>query len=70
MLLTERTIEMLHQQVRPVRERPIFGLPGNPVSCIVGFLLFVRPALRKMMGQTSNLLLPPVNARAAVPYPA
>jgi molybdopterin molybdotransferase len=50
------------------RERPIFGLPGNPVSCIIGFLLFVRPALRKMMGQTSNLLLPPVNARAAVPF--
>ena len=50
------------------RERPIFGLPGNPVSCIVGFLLFVRPALRKMMGQTSNLLLPAVNARAGVPF--
>ena len=49
-------------------ERPIFGLPGNPVSCIVGFLLFVRPALRKMMGQTSNLLLPPVQVRAAVPF--
>lgn len=49
-------------------ERPIFGLPGNPVSCIVGFLLFVRPALRKMMGQTSNLQLPPVSARAAVPF--
>lgn len=46
----------------------VFGLPGNPVSCIVGFLLFVRPALRKMMGQTSNLLLPAVQARAAVPF--
>ena len=31
---------------------------------MVGFLLFVRPALRKMMGQTSNLLLPEVNVRA------
>jgi len=49
-------------------ERPIFGLPGNPVSCIVCFLLFVRPALRKMMGQTANLLLPEVEARAAVPF--
>jgi molybdopterin molybdotransferase len=45
----------------------VFGLPGNPVSCIVGFLLFVRPALRKMMGRTSNLFLPAVHARAAVP---
>jgi len=29
----------------------VFGLPGNPVSTIVGFHLFVRPALGKMMGQ-------------------
>lgn len=29
----------------------IFGLPGNPVSSLVGFELFVRPALLKMMGQ-------------------
>jgi molybdopterin molybdotransferase len=28
----------------------VFGLPGNPVSSFVGFELFVRPALRKMMG--------------------
>jgi molybdopterin molybdotransferase len=26
----------------------IFGLPGNPVSCLVGFHLFVRPALQVM----------------------
>jgi molybdopterin molybdotransferase len=51
-----------------LRGRLIFGLPGNPVSCIVGFLLFVRPALRKLMGQTSNLLLPAVHAKAAVPF--
>ena len=30
---------------------PIFGLPGNPVSCMVSFELFARPALRKMAGQ-------------------
>ena len=28
----------------------VFGLPGNPVSGIVGFLLFVRPALAAMAG--------------------
>ena len=28
----------------------VFGLPGNPVSTIVGFHLFVLPALRRMMG--------------------
>jgi molybdopterin molybdotransferase len=28
----------------------VFGLPGNPVSSFVTFLLFVRPALRRLMG--------------------
>jgi molybdopterin molybdotransferase len=31
-------------------ERLVFGLPGNPVSSFVGFELFVRPALRRIMG--------------------
>jgi molybdopterin molybdotransferase len=30
--------------------RPVFGLPGNPVSAMVTFELFVRPALRAMSG--------------------
>jgi molybdopterin molybdotransferase len=30
--------------------RLVFGLPGNPVSSFVGFELFVRPGLRKMVG--------------------
>jgi len=30
--------------------KPFFGLPGNPVSSMVTFELFVRPALLKMMG--------------------
>ncbi|PLX42484.1 MAG: hypothetical protein C0608_02330 [Deltaproteobacteria bacterium] len=29
---------------------PVFGLPGNPVSALVSFEQFVRPALRKLMG--------------------
>ena len=28
----------------------VFGLPGNPVSSLVGFELFVRPALRLLQG--------------------
>jgi molybdopterin molybdotransferase len=32
------------------RETLVFGLPGNPVSAIVTFLLFVRPALRRLGG--------------------
>lgn len=30
--------------------RPFWGLPGNPVSAMVTFEVFLRPALRKMMG--------------------
>ena len=30
--------------------KPFWGLPGNPVSAMVTFEVFLRPALRKMMG--------------------
>ena len=30
--------------------KPLFGLPGNPVSSLVAFEQFVRPGLLKMMG--------------------
>ena len=29
---------------------PVFALPGNPVSALVSFEVFVRPALRRMIG--------------------
>ena len=35
--------------------KPVFGLPGNPVSALVVFELFVRPALLKMAGHTELL---------------
>ena len=41
--------------------KPIFGLPGNPVSSLVVFELFVRPALLKMAGH-SELLRPTFRA--------
>lgn len=47
-------------------ERLVFGLPGNPVSAMVTFELFVRPALRKMSG-LSHLFRPRVTARALEP---
>ncbi len=34
------------------RHIPFIGLPGNPVSAMVSFELFVRPALLKMLGET------------------
>ena len=30
---------------------PIFCLPGNPVSALVSFEIFVRPAIRKLLGK-------------------
>jgi molybdopterin molybdotransferase len=33
------------------RKIPFVGLPGNPVSAYVGFMVFVRPALLKMCGR-------------------
>jgi molybdopterin molybdotransferase len=33
-------------------EKFFFGLPGNPVSTFVTFLLFVRPVLAAMQGQS------------------
>ena len=33
----------------------VFGLPGNPVSALVGCELFVKPALRALQGLTDPL---------------
>ena len=43
---------------------PYFGLPGNPVSSMMSFLQFVRPAIRKASGCSAHgLLLPETRAR-------
>lgn len=42
---------------------PLFGLPGNPVSCIVNFHQFVRPWLLACMG-ASRSFLPVLEATA------
>ncbi len=47
---------------------PVFGLPGNPVSSLVSFELFARPALRQMMGH-AHRFRPEVLAAAAQPMP-
>ncbi|MEW6296185.1 MAG: gephyrin-like molybdotransferase Glp [Thermodesulfobacteriota bacterium] len=51
-----------------LRERPYFGLPGNPVSALVCFYLYVRPALCRMAGHR-KLFLPVVHARVAADIP-
>jgi molybdopterin molybdotransferase len=44
-----------------IQGKPAFGLPGNPVSSMISFEQFVRPALRKMMGH-QNLFRKTVKA--------
>jgi molybdopterin molybdotransferase len=45
--------------------KPVFGLPGNPVSSMVSFEVFARPGLRQMMGFGSfDLDRPKVHAVA------
>jgi molybdopterin molybdotransferase len=48
------------------RPRLVFGLPGNPVSSLVCFELFVRPALRRMAGHAQVLPQPRVARLAEV----
>lgn len=45
-----------------LKEKPWLGLPGNPVSTLVTFELFARPAIRKMLGHRS-IFRRPVNVR-------
>ncbi len=47
--------------------RPVFGLPGNPVSTLVTFEQFVRPALLRMMGRR-EVFRPVERARLAEAY--
>ncbi|HLH77391.1 MAG TPA: gephyrin-like molybdotransferase Glp [Candidatus Binataceae bacterium] len=44
---------------------PVFGLPGNPVSTLVCYYLYARPALLKMAAH-QQLQLPRVSARCMV----
>jgi molybdopterin molybdotransferase len=49
-----------------VGDLPVFGLPGNPVSCAVNFHEFVGPFLREAAGEARRFL-PIVDAVAAEP---
>jgi molybdopterin molybdotransferase len=46
---------------------PYYGLPGNPVSSMVAFTLFVRPAIRAALGCTQPLDLEYALARLESP---
>jgi molybdopterin molybdotransferase len=44
----------------------LFGLPGNPVSSFVTFELFVRPALRRLVGLPEHRLVRPLDRAVLV----
>lgn len=50
-----------------IGQTPVFGLPGNPVSCMVNFLQFVRPVLRVMQGDPKPYL-PVLDATLSAPW--
>lgn len=47
----------------------VFGLPGNPASVMVGFWLFVRPVLRRLMGRPDGFWRGAVAGELAAPLP-
>jgi len=56
--LSGQTMQWMQVAIKPAKPfafgtisgTPVFGLPGNPVSSMVGFEALARPALRQMMG--------------------
>ena len=45
--------------------KPVFGLPGNPVSAMVLFELFVSPTIKRLLGQAEPDAYTHVRARMA-----
>jgi molybdopterin molybdotransferase len=43
---------------------PIFGLPGHPVSAMVCFDFFVKPAMEKLSGRIHSVQLPELSLSA------
>jgi molybdopterin molybdotransferase len=77
-VLRDLGAQILFEKVRVKPGKPLtfallnqvayWGLPGNPVSCMVGFWLTVYPAIRKSMGYPESLQnLPILTARLTAP---
>lgn len=47
--------------------RPVFGLPGNPAAAVISFEVLVRPALRRLRGET-EVVDAPFGVRFPFPY--
>lgn len=53
----------------PTRRALVLGLPGNPGSVMVCFWLFVRPALRRMLGSEDGYWHGALTGELAAPLP-
>ncbi|MFF1251705.1 gephyrin-like molybdotransferase Glp [Pseudarthrobacter sp. NPDC058329] len=71
--MEDQPVEFLHVAMQPggpqgigtFEGRPVLGFPGNPVSCLVSFEMFLRPVLAGLLGAPALRL--PLRARLAQP---
>ena len=67
----DQPVDFLHVAMQPGGPQgmgtfdgvPFLGFPGNPVSCLVSFEMFLRPALSALLGAPASRL--PLRARLA-----
>ncbi|WP_236557493.1 molybdopterin molybdotransferase MoeA [Arthrobacter sp. 9AX] len=71
--MEDHPVEFLHVAMQPggpqgigtFEGRPFLGFPGNPVSCLVSFEMFLRPVLAGLFGSPAPRL--PLRARLGHP---
>jgi molybdopterin molybdotransferase len=67
--MADQPVDFLHVAMQPGGPQglgtfdgvPFLGFPGNPVSCLVSFEMFLRPALAELLGTPARRL--PLRAR-------
>ncbi|WP_235436669.1 molybdopterin molybdotransferase MoeA [Pseudarthrobacter siccitolerans] len=71
--MEDQPVEFLHVAMQPggpqgigtFEGRPFLGFPGNPVSCLVSFEMFLRPVLGRLLGTPAPRF--PLRARLGQP---
>ncbi|WP_461174491.1 molybdopterin molybdotransferase MoeA [Arthrobacter sp. Z1-9] len=71
--MADQPVDFLHVAMQPggpqgigtFEGRPFLGFPGNPVSCLVSFEMFLRPVLAGLLGTPAPRL--PIRARLSQP---
>lgn len=73
--MADQPVDFLHVAMQPGGPQglgtfdgvPFLGFPGNPVSCLVSFEMFLRPALTELLGAPARRL--PLRARLSLGEP-